>query len=69
VRGRAVAAHPSTLYRLDAAGEVYEMVVEQADEELQLAGVPAASSTDYAEQHFDVTTWWSKQLGATLNAH
>ena len=64
-----MAGYPSTVYRLDASGEIYEVVVEGADEKLRLDGVSAlAMSTGYAEERFDVNAWWSKQLGSPLNA-
>jgi hypothetical protein len=67
-----VAAYPATVYRLDATGEVYEVVIEEADEadeELRLDGAPAvAMSTGRAEEPFDVTAWWSKQLGGALSS-
>jgi hypothetical protein len=64
-----VAACPPTVYRLDAAGEVYEVMLERADDELRLEEAPgAATSAECAEVHFDVTAWWSKQLGGALSA-
>jgi hypothetical protein len=70
VRERAVAASLSTIYRLDAAGEVHEVVVEEGGEELQLDEAPIlASSPSCAEERFDVNVWWAKQLGAALSAH
>jgi hypothetical protein len=62
-------AAPPTIYRLDAAGEVVEVVVEDADERPQPEGTPAvAMAASCADERFDVSSWWSKQLGAELNA-
>lgn len=63
-----MAACTSTVYRLDAAGEVYEVVVGEADEEVQPVGAPAvAEAADCADEPFDATAWWSKQLGGAPN--
>jgi hypothetical protein len=62
-----VAAYRSTVYRLDATGEVYEVMVEEADEELLLDWPPAvAMAAGCAEETFDGAAWWSKQLGGAL---
>lgn len=62
-----MAACTLTVYRLNAAGEVYEVVGEEGDEELEPVGARAvAMSPDSAEASFDVSAWWSKQLGSAL---
>jgi hypothetical protein len=74
IRGCAVAAYPSTVYRLDASGEVYEVVVEESDVaafEVETALVPATQpQTGRASERdtFDESTWWSRQLGRRLSA-
>jgi hypothetical protein len=72
IRGCAVAAYPSTVYRLDASGEVYEVIVEEsAAFEVDEAHVAATQpQTDRASERdtFDETAWWSRQLGRRLSA-
>jgi hypothetical protein len=74
VRERAVAAYPSTVYRLDAAGEVHEVVVEESNvESLRLDRGPVAAMWPQVDQEsvcdtFDETAWWARQLGRPLRA-
>lgn len=66
-----MAAYPSTLYRLDDDGEVYEVVVEETDESdeaPQIERAPATMSAGRPEEAFDEITWWSRQLGRVLTA-
>jgi hypothetical protein len=69
-----VAAYPSTVYRLDASGEVYEVIVEEsAAAAFEVDEAPVAATqpqTDRASERdtFDETTWWSRQLGRRLSA-
>jgi hypothetical protein len=63
-----VAAYPSTVFRLDATGEVYEVVVEETDEALPVDKTQVTMSAGRAEEPFDEITWWSRQLGRPLDA-
>jgi hypothetical protein len=69
VRERAVAAYPSTVYRLDETGEVHEVIVEEADiVTLQYESSPVVAMWPEVEQRpqgdsFDEVAWWSRQLG------
>jgi hypothetical protein len=73
-RERAVAAYPSTVYRLDAAGEVHEVVVEDSEiVALEADRTPVAAVWPQVEQawesdSFDEIAWWSRQLGRPLSA-
>lgn len=69
-----MAAYPSTVYRLDASGEVYEVLVEESvAAAFEVDRAPMAAPQPQADRAserngFDENTWWSRQLGRRLSA-
>jgi hypothetical protein len=70
-----VAAYPSTVYRLDEAGEVHEVVVEERDTmTIEVDQGPVAAMWPRVEQSWakatwDEVAWWARQLGRPLRSN
>jgi hypothetical protein len=68
-----VAAQPSTVYRLDAAGEVHEVVVEERDMSFDVDQGPVAAiwprvQQSWAKATWDEVAWWARQLGRPIRS-
>jgi hypothetical protein len=69
-----VAGYPSTVYRLDDAGEVHEVVVEDGDTAMLYADSgPVGTMWPVVDQSWkgdawDEIAWWARQLGRPLDA-